>query len=316
MMGGIQNTMNDYIKGFERISINDMFQLEKANFEDFRVRYTIYKKFNPYFRYSWDEHINVVSSSSNCFWILYNHYRVGGVLIASNSVSGLFLIPPFIDINLVIEALSKHLLSKYSEVDAYSIPPFQLNPFLEMGYKVTNQQVCMIRPTEVVHTLFHSKYVFNRIDNADIPSIYPLIQEDYYDTQNLSLSQLQNRVNNEIDWYFKNQFDKSACNKASTIVLDKKTDEVIGVCLVSMWEGSPLIYHIATKKSYQKQGIATSLINYTLSVLKNEYTYVRLFVTIGNPAQKLYHKLGFAEGDIVTDLKIRNKEGNHERTSN
>lgn len=290
------------------ISIDDDFFLKKAELEEFQVSYTIYKKFNPYFRFSWEQHINVISSANNCFWIFHNQKRVGGVLIASNSISGLFLIPPYIDIFLIIEALSKHLLKTSNEIYAYSVQPLHMRAFTNNHYEVTNQQVCMIRPTEFVDLVYSNKYIYERVDQKDISKIYSLIQEDYYTTEDLSTSDLVKKVKTEIDWYFKNQGDISFCKIASTTIKDKETNEIIAVCLISMWEEYPLIYHIATKKLYQKQGLARTMIYYALNALKKDYTYMRLFVTVGNRAQGFYQNLGFTEGDIVSDLRLINKE--------
>ncbi|SYX83382.1 GNAT family N-acetyltransferase [Paenibacillus alvei] len=85
---------------------------------------------------------------------------------------------------------------------------------------------------------------------------------------------------------------------ASTIVVDSHTNEVIGVCLVSMQGSYPAIYNIAVHPSYTGQGIATRMLQTALSNLNGHFPVLRLYVMQGNTAESVYHNLGFMPGPI------------------
>jgi ribosomal protein S18 acetylase RimI-like enzyme len=83
---------------------------------------------------------------------------------------------------------------------------------------------------------------------------------------------------------------------ASTLLLDKVTAQVVGVCMVSKWEGLPLFYEVAVHPRLQGRGLATTMMKKALTTLKAEYPVVRLFVTLGNDAERVYSDLGFLGG--------------------
>jgi ribosomal protein S18 acetylase RimI-like enzyme len=93
-------------------------------------------------------------------------------------------------------------------------------------------------------------------------------------------------------------------NKASTLIYDEKTKELVGVCLISLWQEWPLIWEIAVKPSYAGKGLGTKMLKKALSVLQEEYPVLRLYVTIGNDAEKVYHNLGFLKGLELVDMKL------------
>jgi len=80
---------------------------------------------------------------------------------------------------------------------------------------------------------------------------------------------------------------------------------LIGACLVSLWEGWPNVFDIAVKPSYQNKGLGTMMLKRALSELKGSYPVLRLFVTIGNDAEMVYHKMGFLSGTETTKMVLK-----------
>lgn len=68
-------------------------------------------------------------------------------------------------------------------------------------------------------------------------------------------------------------------------------------CLVTMWQGKPLIAFSMTSPKYQQQGLSRLLIEKAISALhQNDEGTLYLVVTDGNTsAQNLYSKIGFKE---------------------
>ncbi|MBU3227383.1 hypothetical protein [Clostridium algidicarnis] len=44
------------------------------------------------------------------------------------------------------------------------------------------------------------------------------------------------------------------------------------------------------------------MLNRSLTILKKQYPTLRLFVTLGNDAEMVYHKMGFLAGTETTEM--------------
>lgn len=66
------------------------------------------------------------------------------------------------------------------------------------------------------------------------------------------------------------------------------------------------IYALYVDKNYQKQGIGTKLINYSLKLLKKDYKYILVSTLIKNKANEFYKKQGFKQIS-TTSFKLENK---------
>ena len=106
-------------------------------------------------------------------------------------------------------------------------------------------------------------------------------------------------------YYINNSFEKSYDNVCSiTLVYDKHTKDLVGLCYISIWKEWPLISQIAVKPGYSGIGIGTNMIKKALTVLNEEYSAIRLYVDIGNKAEDLYYKLGFLKGSELINMKL------------
>ncbi|MEW8995091.1 GNAT family N-acetyltransferase [Clostridium sp.] len=88
--------------------------------------------------------------------------------------------------------------------------------------------------------------------------------------------------------------------QASTLVYDRNTNELIGVCLagknVEDINEFSMINQIGVKPAYRWHGIAENMIKKALTVLKDISPATKLDVTVGNAAEALYYKMGFFPG--------------------
>ena len=75
-------------------------------------------------------------------------------------------------------------------------------------------------------------------------------------------------------------------------------DRIVAMIITTMFEGEPLIAYVATNPAWQSQGWATGLIEQAASALADQgERRMNLVVTVGNPAQHLYERLGFRGWD-------------------
>ncbi|TVP94171.1 MAG: GNAT family N-acetyltransferase [Acholeplasmatales bacterium] len=74
----------------------------------------------------------------------------------------------------------------------------------------------------------------------------------------------------------------------------REGNRVIAAVLVEQWEDQPFLLDLVVMPDKQGQGIGTRVLKTVLSRASHHYPYVRLNVTPGNPAIRLYERLGFA----------------------
>jgi GNAT superfamily N-acetyltransferase len=75
-----------------------------------------------------------------------------------------------------------------------------------------------------------------------------------------------------------------------------RAGELVASTIVTTWRGRPLLAFALTLPAWQGQGLATHLILRTAQALVAQgQSELTLAVTKGNPALRLYLKLGFAE---------------------
>jgi RimJ/RimL family protein N-acetyltransferase len=68
-----------------------------------------------------------------------------------------------------------------------------------------------------------------------------------------------------------------------------------GACLISLWEGAPLVAYIMTAAGHKGRGLAGALLERSLASLAAQgYQLARAFVTEGNtPSERLLARAGF-----------------------
>jgi ribosomal protein S18 acetylase RimI-like enzyme len=183
-------------------------------------------------------------------------------------------------------------------VEVIGILPYQAEHFLRLGFKPIEARRVMIRPTEQFEMNDLGDDFFIKTPNSsDLEEIAQLSYEGYLGADGIGFP-TENSIEQQradLEYYFKHN-SKELLQKASRLVFDKRNDQLVGACLVSMWEDLPLIFNIVVDKEYRGKGIATNLLKHSLSTLKEQHDVIRLFVTVGNPAESLYYNLGFLPG--------------------
>ncbi len=84
--------------------------------------------------------------------------------------------------------------------------------------------------------------------------------------------------------------------KASTLVYDKDTGQLIANCRLCLQDNQAAVYSIGVLPAYRGRGLATRMLQRALSELKGNYPLLRLYVMEGNDAESVYFNLGFVPG--------------------
>lgn len=290
-------------KDIEIYNLFDGYTIEKVNGKDFSIYFAVYEIFdiNIWFRQSFDVYCSVIEDCDICFWIKKDGCRIGGVLVEPNYMNCLILEAPYDnDYDIIIAKLKNILLywsDKNKAIIVGGVKPDKVKYYQRAGFKMGESRRCMIRPTEEFEIIWNDDYklVSPRKEHKD--EIRELFVEAFS-------TERQNNSNAErqIQYYFDENPENSLVNKASTLVYATKTNQLIGACLISNWEEWPNVYDVAVKPSFQKKGLATNMIKRALTILKEQYPVLRLFVTLGNDAEMVYHKMGFLSGVETTEM--------------
>jgi ribosomal protein S18 acetylase RimI-like enzyme len=102
--------------------------------------------------------------------------------------------------------------------------------------------------------------------------------------------------------FLKNYDIESLCGQASALIYEKATGTMVALCMVELHKNLPAIRFVAVAPDYQKRGLATHLLKRATEILESKYNWVKLAVTVTNPAVNLYRRLGFISGDALHEL--------------
>jgi len=298
-------------KDLKEYDLKDGYSIEKAQWEEFSVYFAVYEifKMNVWFRQSFDAYCSVLKNYDICFWIKKDNFRIGGVLLDLNYMNCLFLQPPHNEYDLIIGKLKKLLLT-YSDsskpIYVGAVKPDKVKYYQRAGFKIGESRRCMIRPTEEFHVTWDCDYEIVSATEDKKSDIVKLFTEAF---SNESKDEVNFEKENEsVEFYFTKSSTNTLVNKASTLIYEKKTNELVGACLISIWEDWPNVYDIAVKPSFQKRGLAKNMLKRALTVLKEGYPTLRLFVTLGNDAEMLNHRMGFLAGVETTEMILPVRE--------
>lgn len=268
--------------------------LEQADSAEFARWWVVYRRTNEDFSQSFAAQYHNVDDVPYCQWIMQDGQRVGGLIMVGQNVGDFFLIPPFQDAYAALKAILPAGPLRAQSIATAHLPAFQL-----LGFQITESRHWMIRPTQ-------------RYDVEFILTRTPLnaaVHTD--DIADLMFAAFQGGIGEygqrDVDTHRKstlNFFETvpagNICFQASSVVFDGM--DMVAACLVQPYQTLATVRFIVTHPIYQGRGIARRLMEYAMSVVAPQYDHMALAVTIGNPAQALYHSMGFVTGDALHSL--------------
>lgn len=105
--------------------------------------------------------------------------------------------------------------------------------------------------------------------------------------------------------------------KGSYYLIAKENDKLMGWILIGISKDQftdkmyGFIYELFVLEEFRGNGIAKKLMKAGIDRLKQEgYSEVRLSVFVGNPAIKLYEKLGFSQRTVTMSMQLSNDSCN------
>ncbi|MGH4124145.1 MAG: GNAT family N-acetyltransferase [Clostridium sp.] len=304
---------NQWSKEINVYELSEGYSIHKAEWKEFSIHFATYEIFsiNVWFRQSFDMYCSVLKDCDICYWIKKDGHRMGGVLLEPNYMNCLFLEPPYNQYDEVLNELRNILIcwsDESKKIIVGGVKPQEIKYYQRAGFRTGKARRCMIRPTEEFNINWSDEYQIVLPTVEREMEIVKLFNEAFQggvgDDGNSTIDKQQESVK----YYLNDNLQNNLVNKASTLIYYKKTNELVGACLISIWEEWPNVYDIAVKPSFQGNGLARNMIKKALTVLKEQHTVLRLFVTLGNDAEMSYHKLGFLAGVETTEMFLVEKE--------
>jgi len=298
--------LEKYEEGKDQYILGNGFSLKRAEFKEFGIHYAIYAGRDFEFTYNWIKLSQNSYYDENAYWIIKDNIKVGGVVIEPNYSSHFFVLSPYIiDKFTILSELNKTLIQWSDEskmIELFIVDPKDVDLYSSLGFRRRFVRRTMIRPTEVFENIKWGKDLIIKIPTIEnIKEIGKVLHQSYeggVHYEEFSRNSLDDEI--EITELFLNRYISTSSLHASTLVYDKSSNELIGVCLAGKnkdddYEFSK-INQVGVLPDYRGQGIAEKMIKRALTVLKDISPATKLDVTVGNSAEALYYKMGFYAG--------------------
>jgi hypothetical protein len=167
MLGGDHMKNNDWSKGKSFYELPEGYVVRKADWKEYSRYFAVYVVYyqNVWFRHSFDQACSVMTDCDYCYWIEKDGKRIGGVLLESNFINCLFLMPPNNELDKVLQYIKALLIGwsdRSQEIVAPSIKPDQVRIFQKAGFRERETRRCMIRPTEIFEVHWDDRFIIKK----------------------------------------------------------------------------------------------------------------------------------------------------------
>ena len=277
-----------------------MSKIIKTDKDLFAVYQTIYSDADIEMWYDWNARLNDTKWTDSCYFLVCDQVKIGGAIIKDDMIMFPFLIPPYSDrIGFWRELLfhgKKSKINGVTDCDCRLLPMF--------GYHAVDTRQIMCRPVDKVPAELPRGFFSRSIGDMDMDEVGNVIYHSYRGSIDFELygeGTLGEAVEDA-----KRVIGIYSSHNQSICLLEEGTEKVIGICLAGIGEnyvnGYAEIADICTLPEYRGRGLAKYMLAMTINSFIGQAPFIKLAVTIGNPAEYLYHSIGFQKGPRFTNL--------------
>jgi|GEM_PF-1790896 len=282
--------------------LTDDYRLVRANPDttDFVHHWAAYRP-NETFHQNWTQRYSDLIGVPVCFWIEHEEQPIGGCLTFPNMIAELFLIPPFDDYDAVLDRvlpLLRHWSDDEKNLYARYVLPEQVEAFSNQGFTIIEQRQFMIRPAMSYQVNFDEPFAFSKPETSEIDAYADVFLAAFSG----SIGEYGQRDKAAHVNSITKILEGALIPDASLVVKDEKTDTIACICLVTEYAGHTSINFVVTHSDYQRRGLGKLAIQCALNSVYGTYPWMILAVTIGNPAENLYRKMGFRAGVVISTM--------------
>lgn len=163
-----------------------------------------------------------------------------------------------------------------------------------------------MRPTVKINANLDSRFYFvtpTEDDKAEIiQAVYDAHSTGYTSTvREINKLEIEEAINRRLLL-----FTQTNTLYMSTLVRCKEDHTLAGVCIAGIYPNPQnnfsTIHQVSVRPQFRRQGIAEAMMLNSISVASEVSPVTTLGVLIGNPAELLYSKIGFAAGSRYSEL--------------
>ncbi|MCQ4088329.1 GNAT family N-acetyltransferase [Saccharibacillus sp. JS10] len=275
------------------------YQWERADQEEFAVNQVIYSNTDLEMWYDWTGRLDDTEFTQDCFWIVKDGVRIGGIIKLGDTLIYPFIIPPFMD----REQFWAGLLSDPNEqiMRINGVLQLDIAVLIRHGFQVQSTRKVMCCPTGGEQTFeIEEGLILQRLDETtNLHFVQKLLKSSY--TGGIDYQTFGTPSEEEVLKDIQYVLDVYRHEPLSVYILDKNKSEIVGVCMAGIGEKMPLgfaeIADIAVLPAYRGKGIAEFMLRHVKAQARLHAPVVKLCVTVGNPAEALYQRVGFQSGE-------------------
>lgn len=269
------------------------FTLEKADSQEFARWWAVYRNANEDFSQSFAEQYEEIATVPYCHWIMSGDKRVGGLIHVPNNIGDFFLIHPFDDAFTALKAILPD-----GKLHARNILDAHVEAFQMLGFTFEESRRWMLRPTQAFNIHFDLRR--EPPDSSQSNAIAELMFAAFLGGVGQYGARDVETHRKSVENYFETVKSGEICHQASSALFDG--ERMVAACLVQPYKSLASIRFVITHPEYQRRGLARRLMGYAIDTIKDDFDFVALAVTMGNPAQGLYSEMGFLPGHVMHTL--------------
>ena len=294
-----------------------MLEFIKADKNKFAVFHTIYTASNIFDRFDWNERIDDAidcTVDKNAYFVFDDKKIIGGFTLKDNCLNYPFIVAPFDNRSVFWGAILEYAvkISENKTIFLNEIPEDDVKVLMQSnGVKLKSSKQRMIRPTEKCVPVLNDGFYFDSLTKTDKKEIINVIYEAHADGYTSTIwkpdmAEIETVVERRFD-----SFGQTNTLYMSNVVKSKESREIAGVCIAGVYHNSEnystscfaTIHQVSVKPECRRKGIAKAMMLKSISDASNISPVITLGVSIGNPAEKLYKKIGFKAGPSYSELQ-------------
>lgn len=286
-----------------------MFRLQKIDDQTFEIHHAVYAAENLFLHYDWNQMLENLSPCGNGYFLLKNEIPIGGAVICGGCITAPFLIPPYDDSAEFIRQLLQFVLQTHPRIELKYIPEVFETFLMENKARKIRSKCQMIRPTGVCKAKLPDGFHFDTVKLSEKDQMADVIfqahQNGYTSSVDgpLELGCVEDTLRQRLDI-----FSSNCTLNMGVVVKDSAANGIAGVCIAGMYPDVPnrfsTIHQVAVHPLFQHRGIASAMIRHVIDIAYKSSPVILLGVLVGNPAEKLYRRLGFRRGPIYSDYLV------------
>lgn len=284
------------------------FRLEHAETPLFAVYQAIYSEADVEMWYDWKMRVNDALWAEDCFFLTRDGQKLAGVIAKDGKFLYPFLIPPFCDralfYRLLHHAVRADLPAETRTITAIDVLDTDVEALLTMGYRRTNQsRRVMVRPTDRFEITPPPGFEIVKPEPGDAEAITAMFNRAF--TNGIHAEAYGPITTEDVAKCIEN-ISETGTLDVSSLVYETSTRTLVGACLAGVFpnavNGFAFVSDMGVLPEYQNRGLGVLMLRRALTQAHPRAQVMKLVVTIGNPAESLYRRLGFLPGPRFTRM--------------